>query len=150
MTDPAPGQPVETILSSGAKLVVTRAPYTLAMALHNSILKAMGGSLAGVDFLNSDMTVLVIQAATSEDVSGNLLKCFARCTYQDLKVNADLFDDPRPEISDKAREDYYQIAYEVWRVNCSPFLKRIPSWLKAAIESMKAASRESASGSTTV
>lgn len=143
-----PGQPVEVVLDSGAKFVITRAPHPEALALHKAILRAMEGAVAGgLDLMNMDAMALMIRAATSDEVERTLYRCWGRCAYEGNKVNEALFDDPRPEISDRAREDYYQMAAEAWKVNCLPFLRRIPSWSKELIAAAKAPSSSPASPS---
>ena len=144
----SPGGDIDVVLDSGAKFHITRAGMALSLNLHKAVLKAVEG-VQGIDIMGADTTAILIRAATSEDVEALLLKCFERCTYNNLKVGAALFDDPRPEVSGPAREDYYQMAAEVWKVNCRPFVKRIPSWLKAEIEKARSASPASKSVSTT-
>jgi hypothetical protein len=120
-------------MPSGAKLVVTLAPFTDSLALHKTLIRAARDLPITPDVLQMDVAALkdvLIEATTSQDVEKALFKCFERCVYNNMKVRPDLFDDPT--VGETAREDYYSIAWAVVKVNCAPFVKRISSWLKTA------------------
>ncbi len=136
---------MEIKLESGAKLVITPAPFGDALGLQKAIMKAVKGAkvMDGVKSLNLadvDMDAIkdaLIDAATSPEVETCLFKCFERSTYNGARVNADLFDDPAKNDAGKekgleARKDYYFIAWEVVKANCAPFFERTFSMLKAS------------------
>lgn len=143
------GENVEVVLSSGGKLAITRAPFPDSMALHKALLRSGSGLPAGVELMQMDVSALrdvLINAATSDEVERALFKCFERCTYESVRITPQIFDDPK--IGTQAREDYYEAASEVVKVNCGPFVKRIVTRLKEAIGKLRSASPESPSGQT--
>lgn len=123
---------MEKMLESGARLVVSDARFQDADALFKALAKNVRHMTLTPDLLKMDVAVLqgpIIDAATSDEVSDKLFKCLALCTYEGQRVSRELFDDPK--LGRQARADYFQIAWEVIRFNCGPFLERIPMWLKA-------------------
>ncbi len=142
---------VEDVLPSGAKLVITTAPFADASALLDAILKELRGMrfggnadidpanpggvfkdpssfMAGVDRL--------LTVATSDEVKTALFKCCERCSYEGMKVTRALFDDPK--YGDQAREDYFTLAAKVVEVNCKPFFKQTFSGLKGIMGALNA------------
>jgi hypothetical protein len=122
-------------LGSGAKLTVSQAPFVDAMALHKALLSSVKGVKLSEDIFKMDVSVLkdvVVEAATSPAVEQAVFKCGARALYGPdmLSVSPALFDDPK--IGTQAREDFYEIAWKIVEVNCSPFFKNAFSRLKAA------------------
>src|SRR5882724_578984 len=133
----------EYVLPSGAKLVVSPAPFADASALLKAILKAVQGLKLGkeidIDPANpgaifKDPSVFlavidkVLSVATSDEVETTLFKCFERSSYDGAKVTRALFDDPK--LSEAAREDYFTMSAKVIEVNCKPFFKQTFSGLK--------------------
>ncbi len=123
---------MEIILNSGAKLVVTPAPFEDAHDLNAAILESMKGLSFSEKALEIDLNDMkssadffsqildkIISIAISKNVKNALFKCFQRCSYDDVRVNANLFDDSK--LGTKAREDYYMICFKVIEVNCWPF-----------------------------
>lgn len=134
---------MELILDSGAKLVITVAPFQDAHGLLKAILRSVKGTdIANVDIpdslekMRNNLQALsplidkVLSIATSDDVEVALFKCFQRVSYNDLKITRDLLDDPK--IGDQLRQDYYTICYRVIEENCKPFFVRTFSGLRAS------------------
>jgi hypothetical protein len=130
-------------LTSGAKLVVTIAPFQDANNLKNSLLRAVKG-MRGLDEtivgaaqgikdvdLGSILDV-VLNAATSPEVENAIFKCAERVTWNAIKVTPELFDDIK--YGEQAREDYYEICLKISEVNCRPFLKGVGSLFKGYLQ----------------
>ena len=115
----------EVTLSSGARVVITVAPFVDAHSLFKSLLKSAVGVKVSENFLEQDITNLkdaIIAAAVSPDVEVALFKCFDRVLYNGIRFTRDIFDDPKE--GEKAREDFYPVAIEVIRENCLPFFRQ--------------------------
>jgi hypothetical protein len=122
-------------LGSGATLKVTIAPFKDANNLKNALLSAAKGmtgldeSIIGAAGLKEmDLGPIlnaILNAATSTTVEQAMFDCAIRATYNDVRVNRELFDDQK--IGQQAREDYYEIALKIIEVNCTPFFKRVAS-----------------------
>lgn len=124
------------VLGSGAKLHITTSPFTDANALRKALLKTAKGLPLAADPMAMDISILkdiFIEAASSDDVERCLFKCMERTSYQDVKVTASLFDDPK--LGDQARTDMLEIYWKVIEVNCSPFFVKAFSALKARLAS---------------
>lgn len=122
----------EFVLPSGAKLVVTGAPFVQALALNKALMKAAKGLPMAADPLQMDLSVLkdaILGAATSDEVEAILFTCMERALYNGSRVNRGLFDEPG--AGEDARKDFYVIAWHVIEVNCGPFFVQTFSWLKA-------------------
>jgi len=119
-------------LDSGAKLVVTIAPFQDAYALQKALLKSAKGLNISNELLSMDASAVfgaVINAATSDEVEACLFKCFERCTYNDVRINKALFDDEK--LGPVAREDFYGISLKIIEANCKPFFKTaFSAWSK--------------------
>ncbi len=127
-------------MPSGAQLSVSAAPFEDAMALQDGVLNAckgvpMPGSLE--DLMGMDATPLkdaILAAATSKELREALFTCAKHAIYDGkVKVDRALFDDPI--LGEKARGDYYTIAWELIVVNCGPFFVKTFSWLKTTTAS---------------
>lgn len=136
----------EVTLDSGAKLVVTIAPFSDANRLLKAILRSVkgGAPLSEVSITLDDIRKSpdafsgfldkAIAIATSDEVEQALFKCMERVTYDNFKVTRDLFD--HPNIGEKARRDYYTICYKVIEANCKPFFVQTFSALKGQQETI--------------
>ena len=62
----------------------------------------------------------------AEDFDNVINDCMKECTYDNIMITEDLFDD-KPEI----REDYDRIVMEVVKENLRPFLKGVSGMLSA-------------------
>ena len=58
----------------------------------------------------------------SDDFNDEIMNCLQYCTYDNIQIKEQLFDD-KPE----AREDYYDMVIGCLEVNLSPFIKKILS-----------------------
>lgn len=135
---------MEFNLPTGAKIQITVAPFADAHAL----LKAIMRSVKGMDFpqsiLDTDMSLAgamgnpqllskiidkILSIAVSDEVEQALFKCMERATYNGLKIDRRLFDDPN--VTESLREDYYSICFKVIEANCKPFFKKTFSELSA-------------------
>ena len=87
----------EKTLKSGAKLGMTLADFTDAMALLHASQKS--------------------ESITSPEVLNALWPCLIRCVRNNQKISVDLFMD------EKNREDFLEIAEEVMKFNIAPFFK---------------------------
>ena len=140
---------MEFTLASGAKLVVSQAPFVDAMALHKALLASVKGLPLSDDPMKMDLAVLkdaVISAAVSPEVEAALFKCGVRAIYNNRAVDHDLFDDEK--IGTTAREDFYEIMWKIVEVNCGPFFKKAFSRLKVALARPSTASPASPSAVT--
>jgi hypothetical protein len=132
---------MECVLKSGAKLDVTEAPFGQALALQKAIMAAVKGLPLAADISKLDLSVLkdaVIAVATDDTVEKALFACFARATYNNIRVTEDLFNDVK--LGTEARKDFYEISWKVIEVNCGPFFINAFSRLKGAFAGTPAAS----------
>lgn len=144
-------------LPSGAKLVVTIAPFVDSNALMKSVLRSIRGVPlketfgAELDMKNPAFIALmaerILSVAVSDEVETALFQCALRASYKDVKVTKQLFDDP--ELGESAREDYFKIARTIIEVNCGPFFRQTFSELKALLEKLPD-TQKSPSSATTV
>lgn len=129
-------------LDSGAKLEVTESSFNDAYSLEKALISSVKETnLSGLqikkDIFDMDIDVLlksILVMATSSHVEQCLFKCFERATYNGLRINRGLFDDPK--IGLLIREDFHEICLKVAEVNCRPFLKRIFSVLKVFLQTL--------------
>lgn len=129
-------------LPSGAKHVVTQAPFEDADALQQSVAQTLIGLQLSQEFFNQDATVIkdaFLRGATSPEVRRNLWRCLERTTRDSLKVQKTLFDDVDPEKATAARRDYYAMCWNVVKVNCGPFFEQVLSTLRAMGKGAEAA-----------
>jgi hypothetical protein len=126
----------EIVLASGAKLLITMAPFDDADDLQKAVIHAflsVGGK--EMDLKNSEMISVILSCAASKEVTKALFKCGERVIYMpDGKEESKhpfskaLFD--LPGVGEKAREDYYPILSEIGKVNLKPFWTALCSALK--------------------
>lgn len=127
-------------MPSGATLSVTVAPYVDASALTKAILKCLRGLELKPEMVKLDLASLaekpemigmlldkLLAVTTSDEVENAIFACAERASYRlqgggDIKVNRDLFDDPK--AGESARGDQYSIFMKVVEVNCKPFFKQ--------------------------
>lgn len=122
---------------SGAELKLNIAPMADVLALKNAVTSEIGK--AGIDikansssFFQQDVSKLIpVLAAldSSESIQKALFKCAEKSTYDKKKINIELFDDV-PE----ARGDYYEIIFNVLKVNLSTFFKNAASMFSEVME----------------
>ncbi len=100
-------------LDSSAELEVTLSSF----AEGHRLFKVVTKELEGVDFQEDTVQKLAFRLISSEEVEKALWPCMGRATYNKLKVNPDLFEDP------SVREDFLIVAKEVLVFNLLPFSK---------------------------
>lgn len=118
-------------LPSGAKFHVSVVPFQDAKALTKALMKSAAGIPLAQNPLEMDVTVLkdaLIAAATSDDVETAIFRCLERCTYEDVKVTPDLFNDVK--LGEGSRKDYFTMCGKVVEVNCAPFFDQTLSTLR--------------------
>lgn len=122
------------VLSSGARLHVTVAPFADANALVKALAKCAKGIPLGSNPMSADVGLLkdvLIEAVASPEVDMALKACMGRASYNDMRIVPGLFDDPK--AGDQIRQDYYEICWKVIEANCAPFFAKAFSVLKARL-----------------
>lgn len=138
---------MDFILESGAKLTVTESAFEDAIDLNDALIQSLGdikltddmlnveidpanplGSFTGASNLFSLLANKIKAVAASPVVRRCIFKCGERAAYENVRVNKDLFDDPK--IGTQARKDFYAICMRIVEVNCRPFLENLLSLLK--------------------
>jgi hypothetical protein len=120
---------VKTTENKG-ELVLNEAPFKEVLELKKAIqenLKSTGlslDSLEGEDVSSAlqNMIDLLLVLDTSERTERAIFECLVHCTYNNAKINEQLFND-LPE----ARADYYEIIRGCIEVNLRPFMKSLSS-----------------------
>ena len=67
---------------------------------------------------------LFLNLMTSKDFDAIVFKCLKHCTYNDIQITKNLFEDI-PDV----RGDYYEIIKECVEYNLAPFIKSLTSQL---------------------
>jgi hypothetical protein len=117
-------------LQSGAELAITLAPFEDSKNLYQALLSEL--KVLKVEY-NTEIDVnffkdIFCVGFSSKAVEAALWKCMSRVTYNDLKVTKDTFE------VEEARQDYFDVCFEVARANIAPFTKN----LYAKYESVRA------------
>lgn len=111
----------EIDLPSGAKLKIQLAPFKEAKNLYQA-------ALSELSFLKLDPKAevdvnlfkdLFCVGFSSKKIEEALEPCMKRILYNGTKISDDTFE------SEKAREDYWTICFEVAKANISPFVKSL-------------------------
>jgi len=157
----------EFSLPSGAKLLVSVAPWADIKALHDAVISELRGSgvasldvgqvLSALDGKNpagcNHLVDRAMAMASSKAVSAAIMKCAERAAYMSdgqigssRKVVAALFDDQY--LGDGAKLDYYAICFRVALVNLRPFIAALSFALKAPVGSGESTPGSSASSET--
>lgn len=124
-------------LESGAFLDITMLDFESGLSLFSVISKELlkinvdigdlnindlAGSELTNDFLNTIKNT-ILTLVVSEELRLSLKKAFERCTYNNSKIDNDIFEDV------KIRSDYFIVCWEVLKFNLSPFLPKNVSML---------------------
>lgn len=123
----------EIKLSSGAVLKISLIPFAEAKELFQVImeefktLKIETKTELDVNFFKDIFST----GFSSKKIDKALGVCLRRCTYNDLRVDDNLFEDIN------AREDYLAIILEVIKEVLSPFLKNLTALLPQAVGFME-------------
>src|SRR5690606_21528935 len=111
---------MEVILPSKAVLKIQIAPFAVAKALYQSMLKELKAiSVTSQTEMASIYKDLFCVGFSSPEVEDCLWKCFERCTINGLKIDADTFEPV------ERRDDYIQACIEVAKANVFPFVKSL-------------------------
>ena len=123
---------------NGARIVINTASFKEATALKKAIekqllntnialdaksLQEINEKYSMIEFINI-VKNFIFSCETSDEFERVLFDCLRHCTYDNVQVKEQLFDDI-PE----AREDYYMIVFECVKENILPFFKSLPSKL---------------------
>lgn len=108
-------------LPSGKVLEITPAPFKDAKRLYQAV---AGQLFLRINFNPDDeMTNLIKNAiclsTSSPEIEAALEPCLRRCIYNKLKIVDSTFE------AVEAREDYFDVAFEVARENVAPFTKSL-------------------------
>lgn len=104
-------------LESGAELVVSIASFTEG----HKLFKAVTKELRDIDLAEGTVQKLSMQLVSSECIEEALWPCMGRATYNGLKVNPELFENP------EVRCDFLEVLKEVLAYNLIPFSKNLGS-----------------------
>ena len=139
-----------TTVNGNAELILNEATFADCLILQSVImeeakkLKIDIGQI-DIDFDGASITSLLdsikdlfFNLMTSEKFDRIVFKCLSYCTYNNVKITKQLFDDV-PE----ARADYYQIIKECVEINLAPFLKSLTSQLSTLLPTVTLENQES-------
>lgn len=129
-----------TTVNGNAELILNEATFADCLILQSVIMEEakklkvdigeieldFGG--ASVSNLLDSIKDLFLNLMTSEKFDRIIFKCLSYCTYNNVKITKQLFDDV-PE----SRADYYQIIKECVEINLAPFLKSLTSQLSTLL-----------------
>jgi len=122
---------MEFTLKSGATLNITPSSFMDANGLKKAVLHATKGldidlvALKNGGLKNLELSSVadpIIDIFTSNQVEEAVFKCGIRAMYNGMKIDRGLFDDPNVGI--QAREDFHEICYRIFEVNCFPLFKQ--------------------------
>jgi len=123
---------------NGARIVINSASFKEATALKKAIekellktnisfdaksLQEINDKYSMMEFINIAKN-FIFSCETSDEFERVLFDCLKHCTYDNIQIKEQLFDDV-PE----AREDYYMVIFECIKENIIPFFKSLPSKL---------------------
>lgn len=115
---------------NGASLIINEAPFGKVIELKKAIQENLKTVDYSMDILEGEdvstalqnMIGLLLEIDTSYRTEKALFECLVHCTYNNAKINEQLFND-LPE----ARADYYEIIRDCIEVNLRPFMKSLSS-----------------------
>lgn len=123
-------------LPSGAELEMTLAPFLEGERLLSAIAECIkdvkiDGNTDVNDLMSNVNNIkdMFLNCLTSQKVKDATLACLKRCTYNKNRITSwDIFDDVN------AREDYFNVCWEVVKFNLTPFTKSLFSKFSAVIQ----------------
>jgi hypothetical protein len=123
----------EVILPSGAVLKINPAPYSPAKQLFVACMKEIKAVDLGND-INADLGLNLIKdlfcsAISSPEIEKAMIPCLKAALYNELPISDKTFEPV------EARQDYFQVMYEVAKENVLPFFPK--NLLSQLSESMK-------------
>ena len=122
----------EIKLPSGSTLVISLPPFAEAKELFQAILEEVKDlkldpkTEMDINFFKD----IFCAGFSSKKIEKALNACMKRCTYNDLKMDENTFED------EKAREDYLSVVYEIIKEVISPFMKTLTALLPLAVAAM--------------
>ena len=133
---------------NNADLVINEATFKEAIRLQKVIfeeakkLKLDIGDIdievfSSVKMLLNTFKDMFLNLMTSKEFEDVLFQCLKHCTYNDVQITPNLFEDIA-----EARCDYYEIIKECLEVNLSPFLKSLTSQLSSLFPTTKLDNQE--------
>ena len=120
-------------LPSGAQLVLNIADYESSDRLFRAVLSELKTSkldLSGIDtdnIMESDISAVLqggFALLSSREIMEAIWACAIRCLYNSEKITRKAFE------AEEARQDVYPMAWEVAKINLSPFFGSLASLLK--------------------
>ena len=121
------------ILPSGSELKITVGSFAESKALYQAILEEAKDlkmdAQAEVDVnLFKDLFCTMM---SSKKVESALWGCMRRVTYNGLKITESTFEDV------EARQDYFEVCFEVAKENILPFTKSLYAKLSPILDKLK-------------
>lgn len=119
-----------TTKKSGAKVVISQASFSEAMALKNAVALEISksgialdlkGGLSQSDIDVAEILKVFFQIDSSPAVYATLFQCLGRCTYNGEKITMETFEDAA------ARNDYYEIVIACAKEALTPFFSGLLS-----------------------
>lgn len=113
----------KVVLKSGKELEITLAPFDEAKSLYQAVaeeVKALKVD-AEVDMDVNFFKDLALSGLSSKKIDSALSVCMKRCAYNGQRIASvkDSFE------SIEAREDYFEVCFEVGKANLLPFTKSL-------------------------
>lgn len=124
----------EIKLPSGAELKIGLAPFSDSKALYQSVLEE-AKSLRLDPAAEVDVNLfkdLFCAGLSSKKIEMSLKECLKKCLYNGLKIDPDKTFEPV-----EAREDYFQVCFEVAQENIAPFTKNLLQQYSAIFQKLK-------------
>lgn len=109
------------IVPTGARVVISPAPWKDAKALKKAIQKelAASGSKLSLDSDVGHLVSAIMLVDSSDAVDTALQACLVRCLYNDEKITEETFNDV------SARKDYYDIVVACVKENLGPLAESL-------------------------
>lgn len=125
----------EVKLPSGATLQITVASFSESKALYMAVADEMKGlrldpkAQVDVNFWKD----LFMTGIASAKIEAALQPCMKRSLYNSARIGGDTFEPV------EARDDYFQVCYEVAKENIAPFTKSLYAQYAGILEKVQAA-----------
>lgn len=120
---------------TGADVVITAAPFEDALVLSNMVAPYLGAINAFTDqtmnIRSEDLMKIMIEAAVSSQIQGQVMKCLKRCTYGGHAITERTFD------ATNARADYFEVMVACIKENVSPFMNGLFLQFSALLEALQ-------------
>ena len=109
------------VLPSGVELQIAPAPFADAKDLYQAFLVELKHlQMDGTQSIDHNFIKnLFCIGFSSKKIEDKIWKCMSRCLYDKLKITQDTFE------SEASRSDYFDVLFEVAKVNIMPFTKNL-------------------------